>query len=113
MIASYAAFGVEYATIVTSPGVVTNGDAEEAGALPGAVLGALGAADVGLAAADVAALGALVDAEAAGAVVVLAADGFVVAALPPHAVTKTAVAARSAARRRNERLVVNTSAFPV
>src|SRR4051794_15056993 len=106
MIASYACFGVEYATRVTSPGVVTNGE-------PEGPVDAPGAADVGLAAADVAVPEAPL-AALAGAVVVVDVDGLVVAAVPPpHAVTKTAVAANSAAMRRNERPVSSTSAFQV
>ena len=64
---------------------------------------ALGAADVGLAAADVAA--------ALGALDVF---GLEVAAVPPQAPTTNAVASRSAAVRRGKSVTgKNTSSFPV
>jgi hypothetical protein len=118
MIASYADFGVEYATRVTSPGVALKGEADAAGALEpvaaadaAAALGAAdepggvdaqadapGAAVVGLAAADeLAALGALEDAVIEAVAVV---DGLVVAAVPAHALTRIAPVTTTAAPRR-------------
>ena len=79
---------------MTSPGVVTKGDAVE----EGAVADAPGAADVGLAAADAAALGALPAVEAGGDEFEV--DGLVVAPGPTHAVAMTELAtSRTAARR--------------
>jgi len=87
---------------VTSPGVVTNGVAVAAGD-PAGVVCALGATDVGLAAADAAALGALV-----GVV------GLAVGLEPPHAVTNRADVMRSAAvLRRAKARDSNIAAFPV
>jgi len=119
--ASYADLGVEYATRVTSPGVVVNGEGPgvagdelvgelAAGELGAAVapLGELGAelghddapgtADVGLAAADATVLG-LPAVEAAG-VDAFEVDGLVVALGPTHAVAITAVVTSKAAARR-------------
>ena len=59
-------------------------------------------------------LGAAADAAEEGAAPEAAGvAGLVVAALPPHAVTNRAVAAMSAAVRRNGERGLNTSAFPV
>lgn len=90
-----------------------NGVAVDVGADADVVAGAPETADVGLAAADAAALEALVATDVAGAEAIEV-DGLVVAAEPPHAVTKRAVVtSRAALRRPNVLTGSNTSSFPV
>jgi len=72
---------------------------------------ATGAADVGLAAADAAALAALVATEVAGARVEEVV-GLAVAPLPPQALTKRAVVTSNAAARRPIGSCLNTASFP-